>query len=146
MGGAWARRAPRVFQAARIARVIHLDTSFLIGSLVRGSAADRQLRAWLVAGEPVSANAIVWTEFLCGPLDDAGIAVAARLVPDPEPYTPDDAEIAARLFNESGRRRGTLADCMIAATAIRVEAALATRNPSDFRRFESRGLHLIAVA
>jgi predicted nucleic acid-binding protein len=126
--------------------VIHLDTNLLIGALVRGSAADRQLRAWLVAGEQVSANTIVWTEFLCGPLDEAGIAVAARLIPDPEPYTPDDAEIAGRLFNQSGRRRGTLADCMIAATAIRAKAALATRNPADFRRFESSGLDLIAVA
>lgn len=29
---------------------------------------------------------------------------------------------------------------MIAAMAIRADAALATRNPADFRRFESAGL------
>ena len=33
-------------------------------------------------------------------------------------------------------------DCMIAATALRAEAALATGNPSDFRRFTAHGLTL----
>jgi predicted nucleic acid-binding protein len=31
-------------------------------------------------------------------------------------------------------------DCMVAATAIGNGAALATTNPSDFKRFEQRGL------
>jgi len=34
--------------------VIHLDTGFLIKSLVRGSAEDRSLRDWLKAGEAVA--------------------------------------------------------------------------------------------
>ena len=39
----------------------------------------------------------------------------------------------------SGRHRGTMVDCMIAATALAEEAAVATSNPDDFSRFEAFG-------
>jgi predicted nucleic acid-binding protein len=54
----------------------------------------------------------------------------------------DDALLAAQLFNGPGRRCGSLADCMIAATSIRARAALATA--TDFRRFCSAGLQFAA--
>jgi len=124
--------------------MICLDTSFLIQALVRGSAADKQLRSWLGGGVPLAMSAIVWTEFLCGAVDAHGITLAARVVPRVLPFAPADAELAAKLFNVGGRRRGSLADCMIAATAIGHEASLATENPDDFRRFEPSGLKLVA--
>lgn len=87
-------------------------------------------------------SVVAWTEFLCGPLGPADHGFATRFVTVREPLTEHHAALAARLYNETGRRRGSLADCMIAATAIRSKARLATGNPTDFRRFREAGLLL----
>ena len=87
-------------------------------------------------------SVIGWAELLCGPIDRDQLELVNLVVPHRLPFTEDDATVAARLFNESGRRRGSLADCMIAATALREEAALATENIADFRRFEGSGLRI----
>jgi predicted nucleic acid-binding protein len=34
---------------------------------------------------------------------------------------------------------------MIAATALRIDAPLATENPADFRRFAAAGLRIVAT-
>ncbi len=125
--------------------MIHLDTSFLIRALVRGSAEDQRLRDWLRKGEPLGMSAIAWAEFLCGPVEVAQLQLVGLIVFEPAPFAEDDAVLAARLFNDSGRRRGSLADCMIAAAAIREQAPLATGNPSDFRRFHSAGLRIVGA-
>ncbi len=125
--------------------MIQLDTSFLIRALVRDSLQDRKLRQWLRAGDTLGISAIAWAEFLCGPVETPHVELATQVVPERIPFTEEDAGLAARLFNEYGRRRGSLADCMIAATAVRAKASLATANPSDFRRFEASGLTLVIV-
>ena len=125
--------------------MIHLDTSFLIRALVAGSAEDQGLRQWLSDGVPVGLSAIVWAEFLCGPVESHDVELAGRVIPEPVAFVSQDAHLAAGLFNLSGRRRGSLIDCMIAATAIRVGAKLATTNPADFRRLESGGLIVATV-
>ena len=123
--------------------MIHLDTDFLIGALIRGTQQDERLREWLRTYQPIATSTIAWAEFLCGPVDADQIDLAARLVSQRVAFGEEDARLAARLFNESGRRRGSLTDCMIAASAIRLAAPLATLNASDFRKFEESGLVLI---
>jgi len=123
--------------------VIHLDTSFLIKGLVRGSAEDRSLRDWLKAGDVVAMSAIAWAELLCGPLEPSHLELISRVVSERAPFLEEDAVLAARLFDESGRRRGSLMDCMIAASALRAGASLATANARDFRRFAAAGLTLL---
>jgi predicted nucleic acid-binding protein len=120
--------------------MIHLDTSFLIRGLVPGSAQDRALRKWLGEGERLGMSAVAWAELLCGPLAESHRELAARIVPERVPFLEEDAVVGARLFNESGRRRGSLMDCMIAASALRAGEPLATANASDFRRFATQGL------
>ena len=95
--------------------MIQLDTSFLIRGLVRGSGEDELLREWLSAGETLEASAIVWAEFLCGPLEDSHLKLASRVVTHRLPFAEEDALLAAELFNDSGRRRGSFVDCLIAA-------------------------------
>jgi predicted nucleic acid-binding protein len=122
--------------------VIHLDTNFLIGALLPASAPQTAIDRWMTSGENIGVSAVAWAEFLCGPLLPPQSALAGGWISAFEPLLPEDAKMAAELFNLAGRRRGTLADCMIAATAIRTGASLATLNDADFRPFMSAGLVL----
>lgn len=125
--------------------MIHLDTSFLIHALVPTSSADRRLRRWLREGTELGMSSVAWAEFLCGPVESAEVDLAREIVQRIEPFTADDALLAARLFNHGGRRRGTLADCMIAAAAISADVSLATANPRDFERLGSASLRIVAA-
>jgi len=124
--------------------MIHLDTSFLIRALRSGSTEDRRLRAWLSEHVPLRISAVSWTEFLSGPVRAREIELAARIAPEPMSFTAEDSMIAAKLYNLGGRRRGSLVDCMIAASALRAGASLATSNATDFTRLESAGLRVIS--
>ena len=123
--------------------MIHLDTNFLVDLVTVGSPGGQKIRAWLSAGKSVTTSAVAWSEFCNGPLSkaqkDAAFAVLDRNVKD---FTWREAEEAARLFNLSGRRRGSHADCMIAAAAIVSGMPLATFNTADFQRLAPFGLML----
>lgn len=142
MGKAGSRGAPRHVRPTRI-EMIHLDTSFLIRALVRDSAEDRALRKWLKDGEPLGMSTVAWTELLCGPLEESHLELATRVVSRRVAFLEEDAAVSARLFNESGRRRGSLIDCMIAASALRAGEPLATAKVGDFRRFAALGLKIL---
>ena len=122
--------------------MIHLDTNFLIQISVVGSVAHTQFASWASGQEVVNVSTIAWAEFLCGPMDAAGEAFAQQIFPQPEPFLPADAVLAASLFNLTGRRSRSLADCMIAAVAMRCGAKLATLNAGDFQPLTIHGLIL----
>ena len=122
--------------------MIHLDTGFLIRALQTESPEDYRLRGWLRDGTRPGISAVAWTEFLCGPVSASDLKLAMEIVGRCLEFTPEHATEAAILFNRSGRRRGTLVDCMIAAVALGEGAAVATTNPDDFRRFRDSGLEL----
>ena len=124
--------------------MIHLDTSFLIRALVSGSGQERRLLAWLDGPEPVAVSAVAWAEFLCGPVSAELTDLARTLLGDPVALDVAEAEAAASLFNKAGRRRGSLLDCLVAATALQAGAALATENVRDFERFKAAGLILVS--
>ena len=122
--------------------MIHLDTNFLIQAMVAGSPAHVRIAAWVSANEAFNVNSIAWAEFLCGPLDASAEALARQIFPNPEAFHFADAALAANLFNRTGRRSRSLADCMIAAVAIRCGARQATINAGDFQPFVPQGLLL----
>jgi len=122
---------------------VHLDTSYLIRGLVAGSPEARRLGGWIAAGTPLAMSTLAWCEFLCGPVDEGGAALAEKVIRQRPPLGVEEARAAARLFNATGRRRGSLADCIVAATAMLAGASLATANPRDFARFEAHGLTLV---
>ena len=126
---------------------LHLDTNLLIDLVTAGSPHVALIREWLDDGEKLGASAVAWSEFCNGHLTaeqkDAVFAVLERRVSD---FTWRQAEDASRLFHRTGRRRGSHADCMIAAAAMAAGVPVATRNVKDFERFIPFGLKLRAVA
>ena len=123
--------------------MIHLDTNFLIGVVNRDLPIEQALTKWVRQGETFAASSIVWAEFLNGPVSSQyvqqmNVLIGGRVVP----FGKAEAEMAARLFNQSGRRRTSQPDCFIAATAICAQAALATQNQKHFALFTAAGLQM----
>ena len=126
--------------------MIHLDTNLLIDIVTAGSPHVERIRLWLSSGEELGASAIAWSEFCNGPHSkeqkDSVFAILQQRVSD---FTWKQAELASLLFHRTGCRRGSHADCMIAASAIMQSVPVATRNIKDFERFVPMGLKLHAV-
>ncbi|MDT0496880.1 PIN domain-containing protein [Algiphilus sp. W345] len=125
--------------------MIHLDTNALI-ALPLWAQGDHPLIQRVIQGEHTAASAIVWYEFLCGPVDPDEIKLAEafierRIIPVDEHH----AHCAAQLFNEAGRKRGLRTDALIAATAMLGNAELLTVNRKDFDAFVPAGLRLMPV-
>lgn len=78
--------------------MIHLNTSFLIRMLKRGSGEARFLEA-ADPDEPVVVSAVAWTGSLCGPIESAEEELAMRIVDGRRDLTFEHAGIAACLFH-----------------------------------------------
>lgn len=121
-------------------RVILLDTNYLINVLVSGSRESEQVKAWFPEMD-MCTSAIAWYEFLCGPVDDESISIVRSLIRDRIiPFTADQAQESSRLYNHTNRQRRLRMDAMIAASAIVLNAELATANVQDFSAFKPFGL------
>ncbi len=125
--------------------MICLDTNYLIMGLVAGSDEARKLLEWAESDETFCVSAIVWYEFLCGPVTSEHEQAMRLLIAEIVEFSDSVAVEAARLFNQVGRSRQLRVDAMIAATAVVKDVPLATRNVADFRRFADFGLHLLNV-
>ena len=121
---------------------MYLDTHFLIGSTRSGTPAARQVEQWITQGKPLNASAIAWAEYLCGPLLPSEEVASRAILHRIHPVDESIAMLAARLFNETGRRSRSLPDCVIAATAMLAQQPLATLNLVDFKPFVPFGLRL----
>jgi predicted nucleic acid-binding protein len=128
--------------AAAETRLIHLDTNFLVDIGAAKPATVRRVEEWLRDDFTIQVSAIAWSEYLCGPLLDFELALARALVHSVDAFIEEHATLAGELFNLTGRRQRSHTDCMIAAHAIRREAALATNNMAYFRPFKKFGLQL----
>ena len=123
--------------------MIHFDTNALI-ALPQWSRDRHPVIERIVAGEPSAVCAVVWYEFLIGPIDSDEIDLARAFLQNKiEPIGDLDAQLAAQLFNDGGRRRGLKTDALIAACAIRADAQFVTINATDFESFVGQGLRLL---
>jgi predicted nucleic acid-binding protein len=122
--------------------VIHLDANFLIAALRPADRGIRLIESWVGAGHSIDMSAVAWSEFLCGPITTQDLARARVFVTNITSFELADAALAAELFNATGRRPRSHADCMIAAAAIRCRATLATFDRSRFARFAKFSLDL----
>lgn len=121
--------------------MIQLDTNILVDLVTAHSPQSATVRDWLKRGEPLAVAAVAWSEFCNGPhTREQKTALRAILSGGVLPFTEQQAEQASRLFHFTGRRRGSHADCMIAACAILNGQPLASRNHGDFQRFIPYGL------
>ncbi len=126
--------------------MIHLDTNILIDIVTAHSPQVSKVREWIADGQTLTASAVAWSEFLNGPHSHGQKdAVRAVLGGGIRPFDEEQAELASRLFHVTGRRRGSHADCMIAAAALAKREVVATRNIQDFQRFVPYGLMLETI-
>jgi predicted nucleic acid-binding protein len=114
--------------------VIVLDTNVLIEALSGPKRLAPALRAAIVVGERMVVPSIVLFEWRRGPRTETELAAQEALFPAAHslPFGAEEAALAATLYQAVRRPRGREIDLAIAASAIRLDAALWTINTSDF--------------
>lgn len=124
--------------------MIHLDTNLLIALADAEDPHHPRALKLMRANPRAAVSSLVWWEFACGPVSEAGLLLIRKLLPGGIiPFTEAHSAEAARLFNSVARARRLRFDSLIAATAILAGAELATLNPEDFQPFTPHGLRLL---
>lgn len=124
--------------------LIHLDTNILIFAADPGHPVREALRQWRGQSARFAVSAMTWAEFRCGPVTPALLRTWEKILTKGiAPVDRHTADLAAELFNLSGRRSRSLPDCLIAACTIQAGAQLATLNRADFAPLLEHGLTLI---
>lgn len=114
--------------------IVHLDTSFLVASIVPPQTSHQDLLKLYERGYRARLSTVVLYEWERGPRTEDQIATCRELFPFAEivDFTIQAAERAAAIYRELRRPRGREIDIMIAACAIEDGAAIKTLNPDDF--------------
>lgn len=125
--------------------LIHLDTNYLIGAIAQHPSVIQNLTQWIQTGKKMCVSAVVWAEFLNGPLEKKQIDLVLQMIEGRiYPFTDYTAQLSALLYNHVQRKRDLRFDSLIAASAIEHQASFATLNSSDFRPFMSAGLKIVS--
>lgn len=125
-------------------RQILMDTNALIALGDPTDALFQTAEQAIRAGAQACTCSVAWHEYVRGPLLEVDRDRALRVIESRIfPLERSHAECAAKLFNQTGRRRGSTADCLIAAVAMEHDADLLTGNSEDFKLFVPHGLRLI---
>lgn len=126
-----------------MSRSLHLDTNALIALSDPTHPLFLRVERRLEEGWTVGTDAVAWHEYVRGPLLQEDRERALRVIENRvSALTRGIAEKAAELFNATGRRRGSTADCLIAAACLHEEAEMVTDNMDDFALFIGHGLRL----
>ncbi len=114
--------------------MIVLDTSVLVDALTGPRRSAPDLRRAIEAGERFLLPSLVLYEWLQGPRRSEELAAQEALLPREQaiPFGPEEAAVAARLYEGLPRARGREIDVAIAASALTHEADLWTLNGADF--------------
>ena len=124
-------------------RQLLLDTNVLIALSDPHHDVFNAVEAALRRGALASTCSVAWHEYVRGPLLDKDRSRVLRVVESRViNLARRHAETAANLYNATGRRRGSTADCLIAAVAIDSNAEMVTCNTGDFKLFVPHGLRL----
>lgn len=123
--------------------LLHLDTNALIALADPTEPVVRIVRSRVELGHLPATSAVAWHEFVrCPLLPDELLRVERVVGARVQSIHRSTSELAARLFNATGRRRASTAACFIAASALEQEAELLTANTGDFQPFIPLGLRL----
>jgi len=123
--------------------IVHLDTSALIEAVAGERRGYGRLAELIHGDHRLAVSTIALYEWLRGPRTERELRSQADLLPAGAVilFGPDEAALAARLYQSVRRPRGRDLDLAIAACALVHDAALWTLNRKDFD--DIPGLELI---